>query len=135
MRAPGHRPGSVGIGPGHGTIMPMVILFGLLGIVVVTAIVLLATNRWPDPGLVDDPGDRVPPALVDVPIGELSPGDIDDLRLDTSARGYRMDEVDAVIARLTAELAARDGGAAQGVTDSAPEADQEEGNGRDGAIG
>lgn len=88
--------------------MPMVVLFGLLGIAAVAAIVLLATNRWPDPGLVDDPGDRVPPPLVDVPIGELSPADIDDLRLDTSARGYRMDEVDAVIARLTAELAARD---------------------------
>lgn len=88
--------------------MPVVILFGLLGIVVVAAVVLLATNRWPDPGLPDDPGDRVPPALVDVPLGELSAADIDDLRLDTSARGYRMDEVDAVIARLTAELAARD---------------------------
>jgi DivIVA domain-containing protein len=85
----------------------MVVLFGLLGIAVVTAVVLLATNRWPDPGLVDDPGDRVPPSLVDVPLGELSTTDIDDLRLDTSARGYRMDEVDAVIARLTAELAAR----------------------------
>jgi DivIVA domain-containing protein len=90
----------------------MVVLFGLLGIAVVAAIVLLATNRWPDPGLVDDPGDRVPPALVDVPLGELSPADIDDLRLDTSARGYRMDEVDAVIARLTAELAAREAPAA-----------------------
>ena len=91
----------------------MVVLFGLLGIAVITAVVLLATNRWPDPGLVDDPGDRVPPALVDVPVGELSTTDIDDLRLDTSARGYRMDEVDAVIARLTAELAARDAGAVE----------------------
>lgn len=95
--------------------MPVVILFGLLGIVVVAAVVLLATNRWPDPGLTDDPGDRVPPSLVDVPVGQLTVTDIDDLRLDTSARGYRMDEVDAVIARLTAELAARDG------AESAPE--------------
>lgn len=98
----------------------MVVLFGLLGIAVVTAIVLLATNRWPDPGLVDDPGDRVPPALVDVPVGQLSTADIDDLRLDTSARGYRMDEVDAVIARLTAELAAREPSASADAPGPAP---------------
>lgn len=86
--------------------MPMVVLFGLLGIVAVAATVLLATNRWPDSGLVEDPGDRVPPPLVDVPVGDLRTSDIDDLRLDTSARGYRMDEVDAVIGRLTEEIAA-----------------------------
>jgi|GEM_PF-2054572 DivIVA domain-containing protein len=109
--------------------MPVVILFGLLGIVVVAAVVLLASNRWPDPGLVDDPGDRVPPAMTEIPVGELHPDDVDTLRLDVSARGYRMDEVDAVIARLTAEIAARDAALAAGdgppvPTSVPPEPDQ-----------
>ena len=88
--------------------MPMVVLFVVLGIVVVTGTALLATRLWPDPGLVDDPGDRVPPPLVDVPVGQLSATSVDDLRLDQAARGYRMDEVDAVIDRLAAEIASRD---------------------------
>ena len=40
--------------------------------------------------------------------GDLHEGDLAGLRLSTAVRGYRMDEVDAVLDRLRAELAARD---------------------------
>lgn len=88
--------------------IPMAILFALVGIAVITGTVLLASNRWTDPGLVDDIGDAVPPGLVDVPVGQLTPADIDQLQLDQAARGYRMSEVDAVVARLTAEIAEKE---------------------------
>ena len=92
---------------GHGTIVSMAILFVLVGIAVITATVLLATNRWPDPGLADDSGDVGRPALVEVPIGELSIDAVDELHLDQAVRGYKMSDVDAVVERLTAELADR----------------------------
>jgi DivIVA domain-containing protein len=101
--------GSVpGTGHRHGTMMPMVVLFVLLGIGVITAIALLASGRWPDPGLADDQGDRGVPDLVDVPVGELTVQDVESLRMDPAVRGYRMEEVDAVVDRLAAEIAERD---------------------------
>ena len=42
-----------------------------------------------------------------LPSGRIAPGDLDDLRFSRALRGYRMDEVDAVLARLRAELAER----------------------------
>jgi DivIVA domain-containing protein len=43
-----------------------------------------------------------------LPVGPLRPRDLEDLRLSVVVRGYRMDEVDAVLDRLRDELAARD---------------------------
>ena len=40
-----------------------------------------------------------------LPDGPLAPQDVHDLRLATGLRGYRMEQVDEVIDRLTAELA------------------------------
>lgn len=88
--------------------MPMVVLFALLGIGVITAVALLASGRWPDPGLDDDRGDRGMPDLVDVPLGDLTTQDVESLRIDPAVRGYRMDEVDAIVDRLAAEIAERD---------------------------
>jgi len=57
---------------------------------------------------------RVDGSLVDpttslsyapLPDGPLAPADVHALRLDTGLRGYRMEQVDEVIDRLTAELA------------------------------
>ena len=45
------------------------------------------------------PGDRV---------GRLEVRDVEAVRFSTGLRGYRMDEVDAALARLRDELAARD---------------------------
>ncbi|MGH3424063.1 MAG: DivIVA domain-containing protein [Nocardioidaceae bacterium] len=51
----------------------------------------------------DDRPDVVVPA--DRPLG---PDDLDRVRFTTAVRGYRMDEVDALLARLRTELAARE---------------------------
>lgn len=51
------------------------------------------------------PPDRPGPGL---PPGPLGAGDLERLRFAVGLRGYRMDEVDAVLDRLAAELTARD---------------------------
>jgi DivIVA domain-containing protein len=43
-----------------------------------------------------------------VPDGPVTPADVDAVRFTLGLRGYRMDEVDAVLARLRDELADRD---------------------------
>ncbi len=40
--------------------------------------------------------------------GEVAPDDLERVRFSPALRGYRMDEVDAVLDRLAAELAQRD---------------------------
>jgi DivIVA domain-containing protein len=45
---------------------------------------------------------------VDLPDEPLRPGDLDQLRFGVGLRGYRMDQVDAVLDRVAAELAHRD---------------------------
>ena len=40
--------------------------------------------------------------------GRVAPGEVESLRFDVGLRGYRMDQVDAVLDRLTEELRARD---------------------------
>jgi DivIVA domain-containing protein len=88
--------------------MPMVIMFVLLGIAVVAGVALLASGRWQDPGLPADRNDRGVPDFVDVPLGALTADDLQELQIDPAVRGYRMDEVDAVIDRLVAEISDRD---------------------------
>ncbi len=53
-------------------------------------------------------GRERPLAQLRAPLGRLGEHDVADLRLSTAVRGYRMDEVDAVLDRLRAELAARE---------------------------
>lgn len=56
--------------------------------------------------MADMPPDAVPPALPqDRPVRAA---DVKAARFDRALRGYRMDQVDAVLDRLAAELAARD---------------------------
>lgn len=43
-----------------------------------------------------------------LPPGELSADDVGDLQFDQALRGYRMDQVDAVVERLFTELRQRD---------------------------
>ena len=74
----------------------MSLLFLLIGVAVIGGVVLLATGRvqasLPEP---------------EPPVGDL-PADIDDVRIDQALRGYRMDQVDALVDRLEAEITARD---------------------------
>ena len=45
---------------------------------------------------------------VGLPAGTVRPEDVDAVRFSVGLRGYRMDEVDAVLARLREELRERD---------------------------
>lgn len=60
------------------------------------------------PGLDEATTSAASLGLPDAPSGQLSPRDIERVRLDQSLRGYRMDQVDAVLDRLTQELRVRD---------------------------
>jgi DivIVA domain-containing protein len=76
----------------------------LLAVALVLAVLAVAAGRGD--AMAAAPADRRPPAL---PSGRpLVPGDLDHLRLPVTVRGYRMDEVDAVLDRVSTELAERD---------------------------
>lgn len=81
----------------------MTVLFVLVALGVVLAIGLLAVGRLGDLPPVEP--DRAPDRL---PAGPLAGPDVDAVRFDVSLRGYRMDEVDDVLDRVAADLAARD---------------------------
>lgn len=82
----------------------MSVVFALVAIAVIAGIALLATGRLRDE-LPEADEARRPIGLPDAEVGDLRPEDIDQVRLDQALRGYRMDEVDALIERLTAEIA------------------------------
>ncbi len=99
-------------GPSHATMGPMgaawsAFVFLVVGVAVVTGIWLLATGRMRDE-LPDAPPPEALQGLPAAGVGELAPGDLDDVRIDQAWRGYRMDEVDALVERLGAEIAVRD---------------------------
>lgn len=78
-------------------------LFLVLGIVVVALVALAAVGRLGE--LPDAEPDRTTLALAN---GPLSCDDLPRLRFAVAFRGYRMDEVDAVLDRLAADMADRD---------------------------
>jgi DivIVA domain-containing protein len=67
------------------------------------------SGRWRD-GLPEVPADAsIPGALAaDVPVGSLTAADIEAVRLEQATRGYRMEDVDVLVERLSQEIAARD---------------------------
>lgn len=79
------------------------VFIGLV-VVVVAAVAMVAVGR----------GDGLAPAVPDRPDVELptdrplDAADLDQLKLSVVVRGYRMDEVDALLARLGAEMQDRD---------------------------
>ncbi len=95
--------------------IPFLVLVGLVVIGVVGAVV---AGLVPS-GLAPIEHDRPDPGL---PEGRLAADDVAAVRFTTAVRGYRMDEVDAVLARLREELAARDGGSAELAGPGAPAA-------------
>lgn len=83
------------------------LVFLVAGVAVVTGIWLLATGRMSE----ELPEAPPPEALQGLPaagVGELAAEDLSEVRIDQAWRGYRMDEVDALIDRLGAEIALRD---------------------------
>lgn len=81
----------------------MIWVWAVLLVVVIGAIAVLTAGR--DDAMVDVYDDR-PDATL--PTGRpLTADDLEAVRLSTAVRGYRMDEVDALLARLAADLRAR----------------------------
>lgn len=87
----------------------MGLLFLVVGVAVIGGAALLVSGRWRD-GLPEVPADASRPPMLggDVPVGSLTAADIEAVRLDQAARGYRMEDVDVLVDRLTLEIAARD---------------------------
>jgi DivIVA domain-containing protein len=78
----------------------------LLAVLAVIAGVVLVVAGRVSPGLPPAEPDRAPTGVL--PPDEVGPPDVERLRFSLAFRGYRMDEVDDVLDRLTAELTARD---------------------------
>ena len=74
----------------------MSLLFLLIGVAVIGGVVLIATGRVQ--GSLPEPE----------PLADDLPADLADVRIDQALRGYRMDQVDALVERLEAEVCARD---------------------------
>jgi DivIVA domain-containing protein len=73
-------------------------------VVLIGAVVVIAVGR--DDAMAEVYDDR--PDLT-IPSGRpLTADDLSEIRFSTATRGYRMDEVDAFIARLQADLLARE---------------------------
>jgi hypothetical protein len=87
----------------------MGLLFLVVGVAVIGGAALLLSGRWRD-GLPEVPADASNPVTLpaDVPVGSLSVADIEDVRIEQAARGYRMEDVDVLVERLTLEIQARD---------------------------
>ncbi len=83
----------------------MIWLFAILAVLVIGGLVVFAVAR----------GAQVQPAYDDRPEVRLPTGrplrsdDLGRVRFTTAVRGYRMSEVDALLSRLQAELAEREG--------------------------
>ncbi|CAN5576711.1 hypothetical protein BH24ACT13_BH24ACT13_01450 [soil metagenome] len=82
----------------------MYVVLLLLAVALVLAVAAVALGRGD--AMAPASADRRPPAL---PSGRpLIPSDLEQVRLPVTVRGYRMDEVDAVLDRVSTELAERD---------------------------
>jgi DivIVA domain-containing protein len=106
---------------------PVVTVLGLLAVLAVLFAAAVVATR-DDPLLAEAPPDR--PDL-ELPAGPLTAADVEAVRFPLALRGYRMDEVDAVLARLAEELAERDRRLAAGAAEPPAAAQPEPGGGRD----
>ena len=83
--------------------VPLVIL-ALVGVVLVVAVLAVASGRLPADPLADavhtTPDSGLPPTPV--------AADVDDVRFDTALRGYRMEDVDVRLEALRDDLAERE---------------------------
>jgi DivIVA domain-containing protein len=90
----------------RGTIGAVIWVWVVLVVALVGGVVVVAVGRGGTMAeTYDDRPDRTLPAGR-----PLTADDIRDLHFTTAVRGYRMDEVDAFLARLSADLLARENG-------------------------
>ena len=85
----------------HSVLLTVLMVLGVLAVLFASA--ALATHDRAL--LVDASADR---ADVDLPVVGLQPEDISSVRLGMALRGYRMSEVDDVLARVAGELQSKD---------------------------
>jgi DivIVA domain-containing protein len=97
-------------------------LLGILAVLVLGAVVVVAAGRGAgmSPAYDDRPDLTVP---ADRP---LTGGDLRGVRFSVGLRGYRMDEVDALLARLAEQLDDRTAADRTAADRAAPPADAEE---------
>lgn len=81
-------------------------VFVVLAVIVILGALLILAGRA-DAGM-SDPDSAVPPTLGDGPIDARA---VETLRFRVGLRGYRMDDVDAAMAAMAAELRRRDAAA------------------------
>ena len=86
--------------------------FGAVAVGLIAVFAALVSGRWGyDPmsepvHTAPDPGLTAPASLPDLPLATPLAAQVADVRFDTGLRGYRMDQVDEVLATLTDRLAA-----------------------------
>lgn len=84
----------------------VMVVFVLFAVLVILGAVLVFAGRV-DPAVTTD--DR--PSAAPLPAGPLTAADIRGLRFRVGLRGYRMQDVDAALAAMAAELERRDSNA------------------------
>ena len=82
----------------------MIVFFVLVVVLLIGLTAALVTGRIG--GVMAEPVSTSP--FEGLGPGRVAPADVETLRFDIGLRGYRMDQVDAVLDRLTEELRARD---------------------------
>jgi DivIVA domain-containing protein len=82
--------------------VPLLLLFAALAVLAAIAVVAAGTGG----SLGTATRDRSP--RTELPVDDVDRAAIDGLRFSLTFRGYRMDEVDEVLGRLTDELEIRD---------------------------
>lgn len=87
--------------------------FVLLVAVLLVGFAVAAVSGRLGPALDDPTSSQASFGLPEAPTGELSAQAVEQVRLDQALRGYRMDQVDAVLDRLAGELRSRDAELAQ----------------------
>jgi DivIVA domain-containing protein len=83
--------------------VPLLLLLAALAVLAAIAVVAAGLGG----GMGTASPDRAPGG--ELPLDEVDPAALEGLRFSLAFRGYRMDEVDAVIDRLATELEIRDG--------------------------
>ena len=95
----------------------------LLALAILGVIVLLLMGRWDGAAAPEEESGAALQdfARPDLSAGQITPEHLEEIRFDSALRGYRMDQVDALLDRLTQQLReAR----AQASEQSYPEADE-----------
>ncbi|CAN5425893.1 hypothetical protein BH23ACT6_BH23ACT6_22990 [soil metagenome] len=83
----------------------MALLILILTVLAVGVVCAVLVSRLGAPGVEDPVSTQSFSGWAGSPIGSQ---DVDSVRLDVAFRGYRMDQVDTVLERLSLELAQRD---------------------------